>query len=112
MLLNVDTKIHRINLNKHAFPELTSSNQTAYVKFRRIVESGRLISDVFEMCDILDIPDYLVTIDIGKPFDSSDLDFRTSILQKFSFGENFIYWIKVLLNDQQSCAINGGFATP
>ena len=26
-------------------------------------------------------------------------------------GENFIHWIKVLLNKQQSCVINGGFTT-
>ena len=25
------------------------------------------------------------------------------------FVENFIHWIKVLLNNQQSCVINGGF---
>ena len=30
---------------------------------------------------------------------------------KNGFGENFIYWIKVL-NAQQSCVINGGFTTP
>ena len=33
-------------------------------------------------------------------------------LKKFGFGENFIHWTKVLLNNQQSCVINGGFTTP
>ena len=28
------------------------------------------------------------------------------------FGENLIHWIKVLLNNQQSCIENGGFTTP
>ena len=28
------------------------------------------------------------------------------------FGENFIHWIKILLNNQQSCVINGGFTNP
>ena len=32
-------------------------------------------------------------------------------LQKFGSGENFIHWIKVLLNKQQSCVINEGFTT-
>ena len=27
------------------------------------------------------------------------------------FGENFIHWIKVSLNKQQSCIIDGGFPT-
>ena len=64
------------------------------------------------MCDILDIPSYLITIDIEKEFDSVDRDFILSVLKKFSFGKNFILWIKVLLNNQQPCVINCGFATP
>ena len=54
-LLNVDTKILSKPLAeklKHALPELISSNQTAYVKNRRISESRRLIADVIDMCDI------------------------------------------------------------
>ena len=66
---------------KNVFPEPISSNQTAYVKNRCISESGRLISDVIEMCDILDIPGYLVTMDIEKAFDSLDHDFLLSALK-------------------------------
>ena len=36
------------------------------IKNRCISESGRLISNVVEMCDILDIPGYLVTLEIEK----------------------------------------------
>ena len=114
-LLNVDTKILSKSLAeklKHVLPELISSNQTAYVKNRYISKSGRLISDVIEMCHILDISGYLVTMDIEKAFDSLNHDFLLSVLKKFGFGENFIHWIKVLLNNQQSCVINGGFTTP
>ena len=67
---------------KNVLPELISSNQTAYVKYRCISESGRLISDVIEMCDILDIPGYLVTMDIEKAFDSLDHDFLLFALKK------------------------------
>ena len=95
----------------NVLPELISSNQTASVKNRCISESGRLISDVTEMCNVLDIPGYLVTMDIGKAFDLLDHDFLLFALKEFSFGENFIHWIKVLLNKQQSCVINGGFTT-
>ena len=52
---------------------------------------------------ILDTPDYFVKTDIGKMVDSSDHNFLLSvlilILVKFDFGENFIYWIEILLND-------------
>ena len=66
-LLNVNTKILSKSLEenlKNVLPELISSNETAYVKNRCISGSGRLISDVIEMCDILDIPCYLVTMNI------------------------------------------------
>ena len=39
------------------------------------------------------------------------LDFLSSILKKFKFGENVITWTEGLLKDQQSCAINGGTTT-
>ena len=61
------------------------------------------------MCNILDIPGYLVTMGIEKAFDSLDYDFLLLVLKKFGFSENFIHWIKGLLNKQQSCVINGGF---
>ena len=64
------------------------------------------------MSDILGIPGYLVTMDIEKAFDSLDHDFLLSILKKFGFGGNFVYRMKVLLNNQQSCIINGGFTIP
>ena len=35
----------------------------------------RLVSNVIEMCDILGIPGYLVTMDIQKAFDSLDHGF-------------------------------------
>ena len=92
-LLNVDTKIlskSHAEKWKSALPELISSNQTAYVKNRCISESGRLVSDVIEMCDILDISGYLVTMDIEKAFDSLDHDLLF-VLKKFGFGENFIH---------------------
>ena len=50
-------------------------------------------------------------MDIEKAFDSLDHDFLLFALKKFGFGENFIHWIKVLFNNQQSCVINGGFTT-
>ena len=31
--------------------------------------------------------------------------------EKFGFGDSFFNWIKILLNDQQLCVVNGGFAT-
>ena len=50
----------------------------------------------------------LVTMDIEKAFDSLDHNFIISTLEKYGLGQNLILWIKILLNDQESCVINGG----
>ena len=47
--------------------------------------------------------------ELEKVFDSLDHDFLLCVLEKFGFGDNFINWISILLNDQQCCAINRGF---
>ena len=113
-MLNVDSKIISKALSeklKEVLPDLISSQQTAYVKNRHIGESGRLISDIIEITKIRKIGGFLVTMDIEKAFDSLDHNFLISTLEKYGFGQNFILWIKIILNDQESCVINGGKTT-
>ena len=52
-----------------------------------------------------------MTIDIEKAFDLLDHNFLISILEKSGFGQTFIDWIKIFLNEQESCVINGGITT-
>ena len=61
---------------------------------RCISESGRLISDIIEICSKENISGYLVTMDLEKAFDSLDHDFLLCGLKKFGFGDGFIKWIK------------------
>ena len=113
-LLNVDLKIISKAIAaklKNVMPSIISSNQTAYVKNRFIGENGRLISDIIEICDSLQIEGYLVTVDIEKAFDSLNHTFLLATLKKFGFGENFIQWITILLKNQESCVVNGGTTT-
>ena len=113
-MLNVDSTIISKALSeklKEVLPDLISSQQTAYVKNRHIGESGRLISDIIEITKIRKIGGFLVTMDIEKAFDSLDHNFLISTLEKYGFGQNFILWIKILLNDQESCVIKGGKTT-
>ena len=51
-------------------------------------------------------------MDIEKAFNLLDHAFVINVFNMFSFGSNFISWIKLLLNSQQSCVINGGITTP
>ena len=60
------------------------------------------------MCDIEKISGYL-TIDFKKAFDSLNHKVLIAVLKKYGFGEDFIDRIKILLRDQESCVINGGY---
>ena len=66
-LLNVNVKlISKVLSNqiKNLLPNLISINQNAYPTNRFISEGGRIISDISEMTDTLNMEDYLLTIDI------------------------------------------------
>ena len=71
------------------------------------MKGGRLISHLLEMSEVLN-KGFLITIDIEKAFDSVNHHFLIAILEKIGFGTKFNEWIKVLLNNQESCVINGG----
>ena len=109
-LLNIDTKriskVLAVRL-KNVLPSLISSDQTAYVKGRFISEGGRLIFDVLEICDKLQIKGFLMTVDIEKAFDSINHCFLIKVLEKYGFEKDFIKWIKIVLQNQESCIING-----
>ena len=105
-LLNDDTKLiskSLANRLQDVMPNLVSENQSAYVNNRFISKSGKLISDILEITDSLQVDDLLMTIDIEKAFDSVNHFFLTSILKRYGFGDDFIKWIKTLLKNQESC---------
>ena len=58
-----------------------------------------------------ELPGYLITIDIEKAFDSVDYTFLVTVLKKFGFGYDFIRWIRIILNGQESCIMNYGHFT-
>ena len=60
------------------------------------------------MSGVLNKEDFLVKVDIEKAFDSVNHLFLIDTLEKIAFGTEFIEWIKVLLNNQESCVIIGG----
>ena len=90
---------------------LISSQQTAYVANKRIVKSSRLIYYLLEVAENWKTKGILVTRDSKKAFNSLDLSFLLTILEKFTFGTNFIDWVKKFLNDQQLYVINRGATT-
>ena len=63
--------------------------RNAYETNRFISEGRKLISDVLEMTDILNMKGYLWKIDIEKTFDSVDHYCLLAILKKYRFKETF-----------------------
>ena len=83
------------------------------LKTKHIDEGGRLISDIIEIARFWNwmFESFVVKMGIEKAFDSLDHNFLISTLEKYGFGKNFTLWVKILMIDQKSCAINGGTTT-
>ena len=93
---------------KSVISSIVNENQVAYVNNRFISESGRLISDVLEITNSLNIEGLLMTVDIEKAFDSINHSFMICVLKNFGLGNGFRKWIQILLKNPESCVINGG----
>ena len=52
-----------------------------------------------------------MAVDIEKAVDSINHCFLIKILEKYVFEKDFIKWIKILPQNQESCIINQGTAT-
>ena len=61
---------------------IMNENQVAYANNGFISESGRLISDVLEITNSLDVEGLLMTVDIKKAFDSINHSFLMYVLKK------------------------------
>ena len=80
-----------------------TSQQTAHVQISYIGETGRLISDILDISDKVNISE--------KAVDSPVHGFLLVVLRKFGFVNNFINWIKILTTNRESCVISGGTTT-
>ena len=47
-----------------------------------------------------------MTVDIKKAFDSLSNSFSLACTKKIGFGHDFIRWVKILIESQESCIIN------
>ena len=113
-LLNIDIKLISKVLAERlrkVLPSLISNNQTAHVKGRLIREGGSLISDILEIYDHLKIKECLMTLDPEKAFYSVNHLFLITALKNYGFKEDFIKRIQILIQNLESCAINGGSTT-
>ena len=88
---------------KSVISTVVNQNQVAYVNNRFKRESGRLISDVLEITNILSVERLLMTVDMEKGFDSINHCFLMFVLKKFGFGNEFRKCIQTLMKNPESC---------
>ena len=60
------------------------------------------------MSNFLKLKKRLITVDIEKTFDSLNPNFLLKVPENYGFSQNFLRWISILLQNQESCVINGG----
>ena len=112
--MNVDAKSSFKILatrTKKVISQLISSDQIACVPDRSIGESVRLTSDVVEYMKASELPGYLISRDTENAFDSVDHTFLIAVWKKFGFGDDFMRWVRIILNRQASCIMNNGHST-
>ena len=80
------------------------------MKNRFIGEEGIVISYILR--EILNLKGFfIVTVDTEKVFDSLNHSFLLVCLKKYAYRNDFIKWIEMLLECQESCTVNGGNTT-
>ena len=74
---------------KSVISSIVNENQVPYVNNRFISESGRLICDVLQVTNSLDLEGMLMAVNIEKAFDSINHSLLMCVLRKFGFGNDF-----------------------
>ena len=87
-------------------PSLIHGDQTSYIKGRFIGQNVRLIADIIECTDTLDIEGIALLLDFKKAFDSLEWNFILNALETFGLGASLVQWVKTFYNNIQSCVIN------
>ena len=94
---------------KTSLPSLISSDQTTYLDGRFISEEWRLISAIFEASDLLKLKGLLPTVAIEKFFVNNH--FLLKALENCGFSHDFLKWISILLQNNESRVVDSGKMT-
>jgi exonuclease III len=110
-LLNYDYKICTLALAmrlQNIIGNIISEDQTGYIKGRFIGQNIRLIEDIIDYYTDNEKDGAILFVDFQKAFDSLEINFLISCLEKIGFGVQFISWVKTLYNNINSCiSLNG-----
>ncbi len=85
--------------------KLTPVGQKGYSNTRRCQEVLISVTEGFIYCNANNIKWGILSIDIGKAFDSLSHRFLEEVLKFFNFGEKFRKWIKLITTNRMACVI-------
>ena len=88
--------------------KLVHRDQSGFIKGRDIACTLRELADIIEYERKSDGQSFVLAIDFKKAFDTISMDFIIKAIGQYGFGENFIKWIKVILNNRTASVKNGG----
>ena len=102
------TKALAIRLGK-VIGSLVSTDQAGFIKGRNISALLRELADII-MCEkYRKSRGIILAIDFRKAFDTISKRFMLDTFKFFGFGQNFMRWIEVLLNERTAVVKNGGY---
>ena len=112
-LLNYDYKILKILANRlrNSLTDIISTEQTAAIKCRTIVENLQLNRDIISFANINKLEASIITLDQKKAFDRVDRNFLFKALRKFGYRPNIISIIETLYNNiEVQIKLNGNMS--
>ena len=111
-LLNSDYKLIDKCIAKRldsVLGEIINSDQTGFMKKRRISVNIRKFFDLISYCERNDIDAIVLSIDFMKCFDLIDFSAITGSLKYFNFPQYLIDWIVILYEDFTIQVQNNGY---
>ena len=83
--------------------DIVGVDQVGFIKGRRISSIIRLIDDVSDQLNIMNKPGLHLAVDFSQAFDRISKEFMLEAFKKFGFGEHFVKWVHILMNNSKSC---------
>ena len=97
------------NRLKPLLNKIIDKTQCGFLQGRYIGECTRLVYDILNYTENLQIPGMLVMIDFHKAFDSVSWNFIYKTLAFFGFSENFIKWITLFNTEIKAMVLQSGY---
>ena len=108
-LINVDSKLLSkvfATRVKKILPEIIHTDQRGCIQGRFIGQNIRLIEDIVHEMDDDKI---ILMLDQEKAFDRVEWTWLFKVLNRFSFSENFIKWVKLMYKNMKSSVLTNGY---